>query len=109
MWIRGLSCSSSNYHDTDNDNFFLSAGIDTTRLTLRFALLHMATYPEIQARVQEEIDRVVGKYNQLSISQILSYLKLLISQNIFLSPVVQSIVSLTSSLRGQLVKCFMTL
>ena len=27
----------------------------------------------------------------------------------FLGPVVQSIVSLTSSLRGQLVKCFMTL
>ena len=34
------------------------------------------------------------------------------SQNIYVSsqgPVVQSIVSLTSSLRGQLVKCFMTL
>ena len=28
---------------------------------------------------------------------------------IFLGPVVQSIVSLTSSLRGQLVKCLMTL
>ena len=27
----------------------------------------------------------------------------------YLGPVVQSIVSLTSSLRGQLVKCFMTL
>ena len=43
---------------------FFSAGIDTTRLTLRFALLHMATYPEIQAKVQEEIDRVVGKLFQ---------------------------------------------
>ena len=29
--------------------------------------------------------------------------------NIHLGPVVQSIISLTSSLRGQLVKCFMTL
>ena len=28
---------------------------------------------------------------------------------IFLGPVAQSIISLTSSLRGQLVKCFMTL
>ena len=44
--------------------YFFSAGIDTTRLTLRFALLHMATYPEIQAKVQEEIDRVVGKLFQ---------------------------------------------
>lgn len=43
---------------TISDIFF--AGLDTTRLTLRFALLHMATYPEIQAKVQEEIDRVVG-------------------------------------------------
>ena len=33
----------------------------------------------------------------------------LISKNIVQGPVVQSIVSLTSSLRGQLVKCFMTL
>ena len=32
-----------------------------------------------------------------------------LSYKIYLGPVVQSIVSLTSSLRGQLVKCFMTL
>lgn len=43
---------------TISDIFF--AGIDTSRLTLRFALLHMAAYPDIQAKVQEEIDRVVG-------------------------------------------------
>ena len=40
---------------------FLTAGIDTSRLTLRWALYHMAVYPEIQAKVQEEIDSVVGK------------------------------------------------
>ena len=40
------------------DIFF--SGIDTSRLTLRYALLHMAVYPEIQSKVQEEIDRVVG-------------------------------------------------
>ena len=41
---------------------FVSAGIDTSRMTIRWALLHMAVYPEIQAKVQEEIDSVVGKY-----------------------------------------------
>ncbi|WAR13175.1 CP17A-like protein [Mya arenaria] len=38
-----------------------SAGVDTSRMTLRFALLHMAAYPDIQAKAQEEIDRVVGR------------------------------------------------
>ncbi|WAR13129.1 CP17A-like protein [Mya arenaria] len=41
------------------DIFF--AGVDTSRMTLRFALLHMAAYPDIQAIAQEEIDRVVGR------------------------------------------------
>lgn len=36
------------------------AGIDTSRLSLRFAMLHMVAYPDIQKKVQEEIDRVVG-------------------------------------------------
>ena len=40
---------------------FISAGIDTSRLTLRWALLHMVAYPNIQKKVQEEIDKVVGK------------------------------------------------
>lgn len=40
------------------DIFF--AGIDTSRLTLRYAILHMAVYPEIQSKVQDEIDSVVG-------------------------------------------------
>lgn len=47
---------------TISDIFF--AGIDTSRMTLRWALLHMVAYPEIQAKVQEEIDRVVG-FDQL--------------------------------------------
>jgi len=42
-------------------NHFVSAGIDTSRFTLRFAVMHMAKYPEIQRKVQEEIDNVVGK------------------------------------------------
>ena len=41
---------------------FVPAGIDTSRLTLRWAILHMVAYPEIQTKVQEEIDRVVGTF-----------------------------------------------
>ncbi|KAL5004363.1 hypothetical protein ScPMuIL_017819 [Solemya velum] len=37
------------------------AGVDTSRFTTNWVLLHMAAFPEIQAKVHEEIDRVVGK------------------------------------------------
>ncbi|XP_057886724.1 cytochrome P450 2J2-like [Melospiza georgiana] len=37
------------------------AGTETTSSTLRWALLFMAVHPEIQARVQAEIDEVIGQ------------------------------------------------
>ncbi|XP_053403116.1 cytochrome P450 2D15-like [Mercenaria mercenaria] len=37
------------------------AGIDTSRFTLSGAILHMVAFPDIQEKVQEEIDRVVGR------------------------------------------------
>ncbi|XP_063022290.1 cytochrome P450 2J2-like [Melospiza melodia melodia] len=37
------------------------AGTETTSSTLRWALLFMAVHPEIQARVQAEIDAVIGE------------------------------------------------
>ncbi|XP_056309094.1 cytochrome P450 2K1-like isoform X2 [Danio aesculapii] len=37
-----------------------AAGTDTTGTTLRWGLMLMAKYPNIQDRVQEEIDRVIG-------------------------------------------------
>ncbi|XP_064003039.1 cytochrome P450 2J2-like isoform X2 [Pogoniulus pusillus] len=42
----------------------LFAGTETTATTLRWALLYMAIHPEIQARVQDEIDLVIGQVRQ---------------------------------------------
>ena len=36
------------------------AGSETTSTTLTWAVLYMARYPEVQAKVQEELDMVVG-------------------------------------------------
>uniref|UniRef100_A0A8C2TNA8 Uncharacterized protein n=1 Tax=Coturnix japonica TaxID=93934 RepID=A0A8C2TNA8_COTJA len=44
------------------DLFF--AGTETTSTTIRWALLFMAMYPELQARVQAEIDAVIGQSRQ---------------------------------------------
>ena len=42
-------------------NDFFLAGTETTSTTLRWALLYMMKYADVQERVQEEIDAVVGR------------------------------------------------
>jgi cytochrome P450 len=36
------------------------AGSETTSNTLEFAILYMMLYPEVQRKVQQEIDTVIG-------------------------------------------------
>ncbi|NWI93343.1 CP2J2 protein, partial [Pitta sordida] len=61
--------------DKDSDTFqeehlvacaldLLFAGTETTSSTLRWALLFMAVHPDIQARVQAEIDAIIGRARQ---------------------------------------------
>uniref|UniRef100_A0A8C8W4Q0 Cytochrome P450 2J6-like n=1 Tax=Peromyscus maniculatus bairdii TaxID=230844 RepID=A0A8C8W4Q0_PERMB len=44
------------------------AGSETTSTTLRWALLYMALYPDVQEKVQTEIDRVIGHEKEVSLA-----------------------------------------
>ncbi|XP_014381811.1 cytochrome P450 2J2-like [Alligator sinensis] len=56
------SFNESNLLISTLDLFF--AGTETTSTTIRWGLLYMAMYPEIQERVQAEIDTVIGQSRQ---------------------------------------------
>ena len=42
--------------------FIQTAGTDTTRYTMMWILQYMVMHPDMQAKVQQEIDNVVGKW-----------------------------------------------
>ncbi|MEE6502690.1 hypothetical protein FKM82_004604 [Ascaphus truei] len=53
------SFNKKNLLNTPVDLFI--AGTETSTTTLRWALLFMLLYPDVQSKVQEEIDRVIGR------------------------------------------------
>ncbi|XP_038058681.1 cytochrome P450 2J6-like [Patiria miniata] len=65
-YLMELKAGAKHVHLTEHSftgtvgNLF-GAGTETTGTTLQWALLYMAVYPEIQQRVQAEIDAVVGR------------------------------------------------
>ncbi|XP_068098769.1 cytochrome P450 2D6-like isoform X2 [Hyperolius riggenbachi] len=63
------SLNDSNLLFTTYDLF--AAGSETTSTTLRWALLFMLLYPDIQSKVQEEIDRVLGREKSPTMANIL--------------------------------------
>ncbi|XP_066568935.1 cytochrome P450 2J2 isoform X2 [Amia ocellicauda] len=63
-WAQNKEDIASGFHERNlvfcTLDLFL-AGTETTSTTLRWALLYMMKYPEIQEKVQAEIDRVIGQ------------------------------------------------
>ncbi|XP_075057398.1 cytochrome P450 2K1-like isoform X2 [Mixophyes fleayi] len=61
--VKGKPESTSYYHDNNLTELVVNlfaAGMETTTTTLRWGLLLMMKYPEIQKKVQNEIERVIG-------------------------------------------------
>ena len=67
MFISSKDSSSSFYGIAGMENLthnlmdFFMAGSETTSTTLTWAMLYMVRYPQVQKKVQEELDRVVGR------------------------------------------------
>ncbi|CAJ0962420.1 unnamed protein product [Ranitomeya imitator] len=65
---------STSFHDgnllmTTYDLF--SVGTETTSSTMRWAVLFMLLYPDVQSKVQEEIDRVIGRERKPTMADVL--------------------------------------
>ncbi|XP_069823410.1 cytochrome P450 2D15-like [Dendropsophus ebraccatus] len=70
--VKGDSATSFNEGNllmTTYDLF--AAGTETTSTTLRWGLLYMILYPDVQSKVQEEIDQVIGRERKPAMGDVL--------------------------------------
>ncbi|XP_073541417.1 steroid 17-alpha-hydroxylase/17,20 lyase isoform X1 [Phyllobates terribilis] len=65
------------------------AGVETTSTVLRWAIVYLLHYPEVQKKIQEELDMGVGfgRHPQLSDRKILHYLEATIAEVLRIRPV----------------------
>ncbi|XP_066301251.1 cytochrome P450 2J4-like [Branchiostoma lanceolatum] len=74
MW-KGRDLNSNDLADNFSEEYLVAlifdlfiAGTDTSATTQRWALLYLATHPDVQRKVQEEVDRVVGREAPVSVA-----------------------------------------
>uniref|UniRef100_A0ACB8F9U1 Uncharacterized protein n=1 Tax=Sphaerodactylus townsendi TaxID=933632 RepID=A0ACB8F9U1_9SAUR len=65
------------------------AGVETTTTVLKWSVLYLLHYPEVQQKIQEELDQTVGfdRYPQLSDRQHMPYLEATIREVLRIRPV----------------------
>ncbi|XP_015210913.2 cytochrome P450 2J2-like isoform X2 [Lepisosteus oculatus] len=71
IWAQSAKDAAAGFHEENlvlcSLDLFI-AGTETTTTSLLWALLYMIKYPDIQKKVQAEIDRVIGKERQPSMA-----------------------------------------
>ena len=71
---------------------FVTAGMETTAITMAVALFYLSTHPEIYKRVQDEVDVVYGANDELSFDDVgkLVYLEMVVKECLRLKPPARS-------------------
>ncbi|NXA36288.1 CP17A lyase, partial [Eudromia elegans] len=83
----GLSLTDDHLLMTVGDIF--GAGVETTTTVLKWAVLYLLHYPEVQRKIQEEMDQQIGvaRHPHLSDRPLLPYLEATISEVLRIRPV----------------------
>ncbi|XP_066477570.1 steroid 17-alpha-hydroxylase/17,20 lyase [Tiliqua scincoides] len=84
-----------NRHELTEDHLLMTvadifgAGVETTTTVLKWAVLYLLHYPEVQQKIQEELDQKIGfnRHPQLSDRQHLPYFEATISEVLRIRPV----------------------